>query len=101
MADAGEMLTGISSLFFVIVFAGVIVIFTARAHYATFARYIKLATLVNGLVAPPLLVLVMLAANNRNIMGDQTNGLMLNLLGWTTVAVMSAAGLAFALRGGA
>ena len=56
---------------------------------------------MNGLVAPPLLVLVMLAANNRNIMGDQTNGLMLNLLGWTTVAVMGAAGLAFALRGGA
>jgi NRAMP (natural resistance-associated macrophage protein)-like metal ion transporter len=45
MADAAEMLTGISSLFFVMVFAAVVVIFTARAHYATFARYIKLATL--------------------------------------------------------
>jgi Mn2+/Fe2+ NRAMP family transporter len=64
-------------------------------------RMLFLSALVNGLVAPPLLVLVMLAANNRKIMGDQTNGLMLNVLGWTTVAVMSAAGLAFALRGGA
>jgi Mn2+/Fe2+ NRAMP family transporter len=57
-----------------------------------------LSALVNGLVAPPLLALVMLAANNRKIMGDQTNGLMLNILGWTTVAVMGAAGLAFVLR---
>jgi NRAMP (natural resistance-associated macrophage protein)-like metal ion transporter len=45
MADAGEMLTGVSSLFFVVAFAAVIVIFTARAHYVTFARYIRLATL--------------------------------------------------------
>jgi Mn2+/Fe2+ NRAMP family transporter len=64
-------------------------------------RMLFLSALVNGLVAPPLLVLVMLAANNRKIMGDQTNGLILNVLGWTTVAVMIAAGLAFALRGGA
>ena len=42
-----------------------------------------------------------LATTNRKITGDQTNGLMLNVLGWTTVAVMIAAGLAFALRGGA
>jgi NRAMP (natural resistance-associated macrophage protein)-like metal ion transporter len=64
-------------------------------------RMLFLSALVNGLVAPPVLVLVMLAANNRKIMGDQTNGLMLNLLGWTTVAVMSAASIAFLLRGGA
>jgi Mn2+/Fe2+ NRAMP family transporter len=61
-------------------------------------RMLFLSALFNGLVAPPLLALVMLAANNRKIMGDQTNGLMLNILGWTTVAVMGAAGLAFVLR---
>jgi len=60
-----------------------------------------LSALVNGLIAPPLLVLVMLAANNRKIMGNETNGLMLNVLGWTTVGIMGAAGLAFVLRGGA
>ena len=58
-----------------------------------------LSALVNGLIAPPLLVLVMLAANNRKSMGNETNGLMLNLLGWTTVAIMGAAALAFAFRG--
>jgi NRAMP (natural resistance-associated macrophage protein)-like metal ion transporter len=58
-------------------------------------RLLFLAALVNGLLAPPLLVLVMLAANNRGIMGDRVNGFWLNLLGWTAVAVMTAAGLAF------
>jgi NRAMP (natural resistance-associated macrophage protein)-like metal ion transporter len=62
-------------------------------------RMLFLSALVNGLVAPPLLVLVMLAANNRKIMGNETNGLMLNLLGWTTVAIMGAAALAFVFRG--
>jgi NRAMP (natural resistance-associated macrophage protein)-like metal ion transporter len=61
-------------------------------------RMLFVSALVNGLVAPPLLVLVMLAANNRKIMGDQTNGPMLNALGWTTVAIMSAAGLAFVFQ---
>jgi NRAMP (natural resistance-associated macrophage protein)-like metal ion transporter len=58
-------------------------------------RMLFLSALVNGLVAAPLLVLVMLAANNKKIMGNQTNGFWLNLLGWTTVAVMGAAALAF------
>jgi Mn2+/Fe2+ NRAMP family transporter len=61
-------------------------------------RMLFVSALVNGLVASPLLVLVMLAANNRKIMGDQTNGPMLNALGWTTVAIMSAAGLAFVFQ---
>jgi Mn2+/Fe2+ NRAMP family transporter len=53
-------------------------------------RMLFLSALVNGLVAPPLLVLIMLAANNRRIMGDEPNGLLINLLGWTTVVVMGA-----------
>jgi NRAMP (natural resistance-associated macrophage protein)-like metal ion transporter len=46
---------------------------------------------VNGLLAPPLLVLIMLIANNRAIMGERVNGLGLNLLGWLTTAAMFAA----------
>jgi Mn2+/Fe2+ NRAMP family transporter len=46
---------------------------------------------VNGLLAPPLLVLIMLIANNRAIMGNRVNGLGLNVLGWLTTAAMFAA----------
>lgn len=60
-------------------------------------RMLFLSALVNGVVAPPVLALIMLAANNRKIMGPQTNGIWLNVLGWLTVAVMTAAALAFVL----
>jgi NRAMP (natural resistance-associated macrophage protein)-like metal ion transporter len=61
-------------------------------------RMLFLSAVVNGLVAPPVLVLVMLAANNEQIMGEHTNGRWLNVLGWITVVVMSSAGLAFLFR---
>lgn len=48
---------------------------------------------LNGLLAPPLLVLVLLIANNRAVMGDRTNSRTLNLLGWATTVAMSAAAL--------
>ena len=49
---------------------------------------------VNGLLAPGLLVLVMLVANDRRIMGERTNGRGLNLLGWLTTGLMGLAAVA-------
>jgi NRAMP (natural resistance-associated macrophage protein)-like metal ion transporter len=48
---------------------------------------------LNGLLAPPLLVLIMLMTNNRTVMGKRTNGRVLNVLGWATTAAMAAAAL--------
>ncbi len=46
---------------------------------------------VQGFSTPPLLLLIMLMTNNRKIMGQQRNGLGINLLGWvTTVAIFAA-----------
>src|SRR5438105_4115127 len=52
------------------------------------------SAVINGFVAPPLLVLIMLVANNRGIMQDRVNGPMLNVLGWLTTAAMFAAAAA-------
>lgn len=49
---------------------------------------------LNGVLAPPLLVIIMLIANNRHIMGQRVNGLGINVLGWLTTLLMSAAALA-------
>jgi NRAMP (natural resistance-associated macrophage protein)-like metal ion transporter len=46
---------------------------------------------INGFLAPPLLVIIMLIANNRAIMGQRVNGLPINLLGWATTLAMFAA----------
>lgn len=49
---------------------------------------------INGVVAPPLLVVVMLVANNKHVMGERTNGIFANILGWIAAAVMFAAAIA-------
>lgn len=49
---------------------------------------------LNGLLTPPLLILIMLVANNREVMGERVNGRALNTLGWATTLVMSAAAIA-------
>jgi Mn2+/Fe2+ NRAMP family transporter len=58
-------------------------------------RMLFVCAVLNGLLAPPLLFLVMLVSRNRAIMGEHANGPWLNGLGWTATAVMSLAALAF------
>lgn len=49
---------------------------------------------INGLVAPPLLALVMVVSGDRLIMGDRTNGPIIRVIGWLTAIVMAVAALA-------
>jgi NRAMP (natural resistance-associated macrophage protein)-like metal ion transporter len=46
---------------------------------------------INGFIAPPLLALIMMVSNDSEVMGARVNGKMLNLAGWFTMIVMSAA----------
>jgi NRAMP (natural resistance-associated macrophage protein)-like metal ion transporter len=56
-------------------------------------RALLWASVIMGLLAPPLMMVIMLAVNNPAIMGEHTNGKWLKLLGWiTTAAVTVAAG---------
>ncbi|HEY7985051.1 MAG TPA: Nramp family divalent metal transporter [Ktedonobacterales bacterium] len=55
---------------------------------------------INGFLAPPLLVVILLIANNRAIMGQRTNGRLTNALGVLTVALMTAAALGLVLTAG-
>lgn len=49
---------------------------------------------INGVLAPPLLAIIMFISNNRSIMGRRVNGLTTNLLGWATATLMFAAAVA-------
>ena len=49
---------------------------------------------LNGFLAPPLLVLIMLISSNRKVMGRRANGPVLNIFGWLTALAMFAAALA-------
>ncbi len=55
---------------------------------------------INGVVAPPLLVLIMMVANNRKIMGERVNNRVTNVLGWIATAVMFAAVIGLVLTWG-
>jgi NRAMP (natural resistance-associated macrophage protein)-like metal ion transporter len=48
-------------------------------------------SIVNGVAAPFLLVVIMLAARNRKVMGRQTIGPVLTILGWAVTVAMFAA----------
>jgi Mn2+/Fe2+ NRAMP family transporter len=53
-----------------------------------------LASAVNGLIAPFILAIIMLAANHPAIMAGHPNGRLSNVLGWLTTAVMGVAAIA-------
>jgi len=49
------------------------------------------SAVINGLLAPPLILLVILLTSNRKVMGEQVNSPALRYLGWATFVVMTAA----------
>ena len=86
----------------------------ARAFYATVAiatafgvamnfvgidpiRALFWAAVLNGIVAVPVMALMMLMTSNTNVMGEFTVQGPLNLIGWTATGVMALAviGLAY------
>jgi Mn2+/Fe2+ NRAMP family transporter len=56
------------------------------------------AAVVNGVLAPPLILIVLLLTRDRKVMGDAVNSPLLACLGWLTFGVMmiAALGLFFA-----
>lgn len=49
---------------------------------------------INGVVSPPLLVIIMLVSNNKSVMGDKVNGTFTNIVGWLAAVIMFAAAIA-------
>jgi len=50
--------------------------------------------IINGVVAPPILVLIALLARDRTVMGDRRSGAWSNALVWTATVLMGAAAIA-------
>ena len=93
---SGLDLTPRRGRYFYIVFGGAVVAGMALNFAGTSPiRMLFLSALLNGLLAPPLLLLDMLVGSNPAIMGKRTNGPWLNVLGWLTTALMFFAAIAF------
>jgi NRAMP (natural resistance-associated macrophage protein)-like metal ion transporter len=80
-------------------FYGVIAVgllFGLALDYAGFNAVSMLfwSAVLNGVLAPPLIIIVLLLTTNRAIMGSRSNPFWLSALGWITVIVMTSASVA-------
>ncbi len=57
-------------------------------------RMLFWSAVLNGLLAPPLVVLVVLLTSDKKVMGSRTNSRPAMVLGWISAALMSAAAVA-------
>lgn len=77
-------------------FYGVITVATIIGLLVNFSsikpfQMLYYTAILNGVVAPPLMVIIMLIGNNKKIMGEYTNKKASNILGWFITFVMSLA----------
>ncbi|TSC91733.1 MAG: manganese transport protein [Parcubacteria group bacterium Licking1014_17] len=80
-------------------FYGVITIATVVGLIINFLpippfKILYYAAALNGVLAPPLLILIMLISNNKKIMGERVNSRFSNILGWLITVIMAAAAIA-------
>jgi len=52
------------------------------------------AAALNGLAAPPLMALIIMIANRKDVMSRFVNSRASNVLGWTIVLIMALSGVA-------
>ncbi|GAC1652979.1 MAG: Nramp family divalent metal transporter [Candidatus Dormibacteraceae bacterium] len=57
-------------------------------------RALYITAVINGIVAPPLLVLIVLLGSDRNFMADRVSGRLSKFLTWLATGVMAAAAVA-------
>ncbi|MEK7451804.1 MAG: divalent metal cation transporter, partial [Patescibacteria group bacterium] len=80
------------------VFYGIIILATLIGVFVNFLEIAPFQLLyhtaiLNGLVAPPLLILILCISNNKKIMGKHTNGKISNTLGVLITGLMVIAGI--------
>jgi NRAMP (natural resistance-associated macrophage protein)-like metal ion transporter len=56
-------------------------------------RMLVIAAVANGVLAPPLIVILLVISNDRRVMGDHVNGIALNVAGVLAALLMSGAAL--------
>jgi Mn2+/Fe2+ NRAMP family transporter len=80
-------------------FYGVVAVSVLVGLALNFARFNAVRMLfwsavLNGILAPPLVILVVLLTSDKKVMGKHINAPVAQILGWTCAVVMSAAALA-------
>jgi Mn2+/Fe2+ NRAMP family transporter len=62
-------------------------------------KLLVFVAITDGVIAAPLLMVIMILSNNRELMGDYVNGHVAKILGWSTFALIGAATIALFASG--
>lgn len=80
--------------FYITIAAMVILAFLLNfVHTISPVKGLLYSAALNGAVAPPLIIVLLLICNNRSIMREKTNGRWTNFFGWLTVVLMGIAAM--------
>jgi len=80
-------------------FYGVIIVATVIGVIINFLpikpfKMLYYTAIINGIAAPPIMVLIMLITNNKKIMGKYSNTVFSNIMGWIITIIMAIASIA-------
>jgi NRAMP (natural resistance-associated macrophage protein)-like metal ion transporter len=83
--------------FYLVIVGAIIVGLSLDFAHLDAVRMLFWSAVLNGLLAPPLIVLVVLLTSDKKVMGTRTNSRGAKVLGWTCAALMTAAAVALAV----
>jgi Mn2+/Fe2+ NRAMP family transporter len=86
-------------VFYGLVVAGMIIGMALSLFNINPISLLVFVAIVNGVAAAPFLVVTMMVASDRGIMGNYINGKLALTLGWITVALMGLAAVALLIVG--
>ena len=82
------------SFYLVIIFSTIIGLWIALSNIDPIQALIY-AVVINGIVAVPILFVILKISNDKTILVDRTNGLFSRIVGWITFAIMAISVMAF------
>jgi NRAMP (natural resistance-associated macrophage protein)-like metal ion transporter len=102
LAEAGAWNSGMSEkvhdarTFYGVIAIAMLIGMALNFAHLNAVRLLFWTAVINGLLAPPLIVILLFVCNNPRVMGDHRNGWKLNLLGGLAALLMTFAGVALA-----
>jgi len=91
---------GLASKFYTVIAVSIVVGLALDFAGLNAVKMLFWSAILNGLLAPPLVIIVVLLTSDRKVMGDRANSRSMQVLGWICAIIMSAAaiGLLISLR---
>jgi len=84
---------GLASKFYAVIAVAIVIGLALDFAGLNAVKMLFWSAILNGLLAPPLVIIVVLLTSDRKVMGNRTNTRSMQVLGWTCAIIMSAAAL--------